>query len=384
MREGVRDRYDALVAAGEIEADPAQRAVALRLDSLAVALESHRLAHKSSALGWFFSRGAEPAPKGLYVWGGVGRGKTMLMDLLFETAPVRRKRRVHFHAFMSDVHERLHDMRCRLKSGQAKGDDPVTPVAEALAREAWLLCFDELQVEDIADAMILGRLFARLFAEGVVCVATSNTSPDRLYEKGLNRALFLPFIDLIHAHMDVVRLDARTDYRTGRDAGVESYVTPLGPAADAAMDRAFARLAGGVPPRPETLRVKGRALAVPLTADGLARFSFAELCERPVGAADYLALAERFHTLLIDRVPVLRPSQRDAARRFINLVDTLYDARVRLVVSAAAEPQALYTQGDGAAAFQRTASRLLEMRSPEYLAAAGPERDRIDPAIVYS
>ena len=374
MRESVRSRYTALVKAGEIEDDPAQSAVVARLDRLADALESHRISRKSGALGWLFSRSAPQSPKGLYLWGGVGRGKTMLMDLFYATAPVRRKRRAHFHAFMAEVHERLHDMRRRLKSGAAKGDDPVAPVADALAEDAWLLCFDELQVEDIADAMILGRLFERLFAQGVVCVATSNTPPGRLYEGGLNRPLFLPFIDLIEARMEVVELQARTDYRAERLAEVETYVTPLGAAADEAMDRTFARLTRGMAVAPETLRVKGRTLRVSRAADGVARFGFGELCEAPLGAADYLALAQRYHTLMIDGVRVLRPAERDAARRFVNLIDTLYDARVRLVISAAAEPPALYPVGDGARAFMRTASRLFEMRSPEYLATAGPRR----------
>ncbi|MDQ4061131.1 MAG: cell division protein ZapE, partial [Pseudomonadota bacterium] len=374
MRESVRSRYTALVKAGEIEDDPAQSAVVTRLDRLADALESHRISRKSGALGWLFSRSAPQSPKGLYLWGGVGRGKTMLMDLFYAAAPVRRKRRAHFHAFMAEVHERLHDMRRRLKSGAAKGDDPVAPVADALAEDAWLLCFDELQVEDIADAMILGRLFERLFAQGVVCVATSNTPPGRLYEGGLNRPLFLPFIDLIETRMEVVELQARTDYRAERLAEVETYVTPLGPAAEEAMDRTFARLTRGMAVAPETLRVKGRTLRVARAADGVARFGFGELCEVPLGAADYLALAERYHTLMIDGVRVLRPAERDAARRFVTLIDTLYDARVRLVLSAAAEPQALYPVGDGARAFMRTASRLFEMRSPEYLATAGPGR----------
>ena len=374
MRESVRSRYTALVKAGEIEDDPAQSAVVARLDRLADALESHRISRKSGALGWLFSRSAPQSPKGLYLWGGVGRGKTMLMDLFYAAAPVRRKRRAHFHAFMAEVHERLHDMRRRLKSGAAKGDDPVAPVADALAEDAWLLCFDELQVEDIADAMILGRLFERLFAQGVVCVATSNTPPGRLYEGGLNRPLFLPFIDLIETRMEIVELQARTDYRAERLAEVETYVTPLGPAAEEAMDRTFARLTRGMAVAPETLRVKGRTLRVARAADGVARFGFGELCEVPLGAADYLALAERYHTLMIDGVRVLRPAERDTARRFVTLIDTLYDARVRLVLSAAAEPQALYPVGDGARAFMRTASRLFEMRSPEYLATAGPGR----------
>jgi cell division protein ZapE len=368
----LRERYRALVSRGEIEPDPAQAEVVDRLCQLLGALAERALAQKSNALGWLFGRARPSQPiTGLYVWGGVGRGKTMLMDLFYDSVPRGLpKRRVHFNAFMNDVHERIFRHRTALKQGRVKGEDPIPPVAAAIAAEARLLCFDEFAVTDIADAMILGRLFTALFGHGVTVVATSNVHPDRLYEGGLNRALFLPFIALLKERMAVMELKARTDYRLEKLAAAETYVVATGGEARAALDRAFRRLTGVAEAPQRVLRVKGRDLVVPQAAMGVARFCFADLCEKPLGPADFLAIAEAFHTVMIDAIPVLRPSQRNEAKRFITLVDSLYDRGVKLIASAEAEPDALYRADDTREGFefQRTASRLAEMRSAAYLA----------------
>jgi cell division protein ZapE len=364
-------RYNALSHSGTIERDPAQVALIRKLDALVEALAEHRLARKSSALGWFLGRRRPPAvPRGLYVWGSVGRGKTMLMDLFFEALPVRRRRRVHFHAFMADVHERIHAWRQKLKAGEVRGDDPIAPVAAALAEEAWVLCFDEFAVTDIADAMILGRLFTALFGHGVVVVATSNVEPDRLYEGGLNRTLFLPFIALLKERMEVVRLDARTDFRLEKLAGSPVYHVPADEAARAALDESFRRLTGRSRGEATTLTVKGHPVEVPQAASGVARFGFADLCAKPLGAADYLAIAQAFHTVILEGIPRMGFPERNEAKRLITLVDTLYDHRVKLLASAEAEPPELYKAETGREAFEfdRAVSRLIEMRSESYLA----------------
>jgi cell division protein ZapE len=371
MPSSIREHYAALIAAGEIERDPAQETVLAALVQLDTRLAAHRLARKSSSLGWLFGRQEPKEPiKGLYLYGDVGRGKTMLMDLFFEASPVVRKRRAHFHEFMADVHERVHVYRQKLKRGEIKGDDPIAAVAAGIAEEAWLLCFDEFHVTDIADAMILGRLFTRLFEHGVVVVATSNVAPGDLYRDGLNRELFLPFIALLQQRMTVMRLDARTDFRLEKLAGAPIWYVPADAAADAAMDQAWRRLAGGLHGAAYEVISKGRVIKVPRAARGVARFSFTELCERPLGALDYLKLAHEFHTLLIDHIPVMDFSRRNEARRFITLIDTLYDQAVKVVASAEAEPDALYRADNGneAMEFKRTASRLFEMRSDSYLA----------------
>ncbi len=364
-------RYSALVDAGEIERDPAQEAVVAKLAELEARLREHALARKSSALGWLFGRREAKVPvRGLYVYGEVGRGKTMLMDLFFEASAVPHKRRAHFHEFMQDVHERVHAFRHRLKYGEIAGDDPIRMTADAIADEAWLLCFDEFHVNDIADAMILGRLFTRLFERGVVVVATSNIAPDDLYKDGLNRALFLPFIALLKERLEILRLKARTDFRLEKLGAAAVWHVPADAAARAALDETWRKLTAGEPALPRDLPVRGRILHVPLAARGVARFSFAELCGKPTGAADYIRLARDFHTLLLDAIPVMDYDRRNEAKRFITLIDTLYDNSVKLAATADAEPDRLYLANEGVEAleFKRTASRLIEMRSESYLA----------------
>lgn len=368
---GVSDRLKAMVAAGELQPDPLQAGMALRFDSLLQAIQVQRPARKSSALGWLFAaRKPEKAgvPRGLYIHGGVGRGKTMLMDLFFSMVPIKRKRRAHFHEFMADVHDRIHKHRQMLKNGETKQADPVPPVAEALIAETRLLCFDEFSVTDIADAMILSRLFGELFSRGCILVATSNVEPDNLYRDGLNRGLFLPFVDLLKKHVDVMALDSGTDYRLEKDGALPVFVHPLGPDADAAMDRAWQRETGGLQSGATTIRFRGRQIAVPAEAGKAARFSFSDLCEKPLGAADYLAVLERYDTIFLDHVPLLGPDRRNETKRFINLVDTIYDNGARLFASAAAAPEALLVAKRGTEGFEfdRTVSRLIEIGSLEY------------------
>jgi cell division protein ZapE len=362
-------RYRDLAAKGEVSLDDAQLAAAAKFDELNARLR--RPAAKSRSLGRLFRQPAAASVRGLYVHGEVGRGKTMLMDAFFPIAAAKQKRRAHFHEFMAEVHERVHAARKNGKgnNGQKNGD-PIAAVAAEIAAETRLLCLDEFMVTDITDAMILSRLFGQLFDRGLVLVATSNSPPEDLYKHGLNRALFLPFIELLKKRTEVVRLTARTDYRLEKLGAAPVYVTPLGPEADAALDAIWRRLTGTGKGEPMALPMKGREIHVPQAEKGVARFGFDDLCRKPLGASDFLKIARSFHTVMIDHIPVLKDGERNAARRFISLIDSLYDNRVKLVASAATEPVGIYRASDGpeAVSFQRAASRLIEMRSEEYLA----------------
>jgi len=369
-------QYQALVAAGAIEADAAQAEAAEAFASLEQRLASYKPARKQGLLGRLFAD-KDAAPRGLYVYGEVGRGKTMLMDLFFQHSPVAHKRRAHFHEFMAEVHERIYGFRQNIARGELPDGDVIALTARSIFDQAWLLCFDEFHVTDIADAMILGRLFSKLFELGTVVVATSNVAPEDLYKGGLNRALFLPFIAQISAHMEVLRLDARTDFRLEKLAGVRMWMVPADHAADAALDRAWARMTGNARCKPRDISIKGRILQVPCSAHGVARFSFADICEKPLAASDYLRLARDYHTIMIDRIPAMDYAERNAAKRFIALIDTLYDNGVKLMASAEADPVSLYRATDGPEAneFKRTSSRLIEMGSDSYLALPHGRKD---------
>lgn len=374
----VVERLKSMTASGELKADAAQIEVASQLDRILHDLKTLKPAKKASALGWMFARKAKQnsAVKGLYVYGSVGRGKTMLMDMFYEMAPVDAKRRCHFHEFMADVHNRVHAHRQKLKNGETKQADPIPPVAAALLAEAKLLCFDEFTVTDIADAMILARLFTELFANGCTLVTTSNVVPDNLYKDGLNRSLFLPFVDLLKQHVDVVTLDSPTDYRMEKLNSLPVYIAPLDGAADQAMDMAWHHITAGHLVEPTEIPMKGRSIHVPKACGRVARFSFTDLCEKPLGASDFLAIADRFDTVFVDHIPFLDADKRNETKRFIILIDALYDHRVRLFASAAAMPEDLLGKRKGTEGFEfdRTASRLFEMRSAEYLAAHKEKR----------
>ena len=374
VKDGPLPAYRALVASRALESDPPQALAAERLQRLWTRLRGYDPPPRLTGQGnGFIARllrrkptDEAPAeyPNGLYLVGEVGRGKSMLMDLFFAAAQVRRKQRIHFHRFMQDiVHARLFGLR-REHPNMA---DPIAPLADTIAADAALLCFDEFQVNDIADAMILGRLFQALFDRQVVVVATSNTLPDDLFKGQPGRDAFLPFIALIKERLDVLVLEGNRDFRRARLHGLPTWYVPANALADAALDRAFAELTSGIPPRPERLTVMGRTLTVPVAAEGVARFDFATLCGTALGPGDYLALATHFHTLVLDGIPRLSPENYDEARRFITLIDTLYDHRVKLIASADAQPDQLYEQGEGARAFERTASRLEEMQSKDWL-----------------
>jgi cell division protein ZapE len=353
------DAYADMVASGVIDFDPVQAETAQRLDALWQALE------RKSARRWF--RRPEPV-RGLYIYGDVGRGKSMLMDMFFESLSEKYKRRVHFHAFMQEVHELIFDWRQKQKQGRVQNGDPIPPVAAQIARMARVLCFDEFQVKDIADASILGRLFSHLLAAGITVIATSNRHPDDLYRGGLHRDRFLPFIDLVKTEMDIAPLEAAKDYRLDRLTGHPVWFSPIGSGARAALDERFASLTGHAPRKVFKLPLKGRVWVIPETAQGVARLSFDALCAENRGAQDYLALAQQFHTIVIDNIPIMSPENRNEAIRFVTLIDALYEFKVKLLASADAEPTALYVQGDSVFEFQRTSSRLMEMRAQDYLA----------------
>jgi cell division protein ZapE len=369
MSQTLSDAYAARLASGEIRPDPAQAAGlgALRR------LETELAQEPPGGLKGLFRKRSE-SRLGVYLVGPVGRGKSMLMDLFFEAAPAERKRRVHFHVFMGEIHRHIDAWRKgdpaarKARFGQAKGDDPIPPLADLVARDATLLCFDEFQVTDIADAMILGRLFEALFARGVTLVATSNRRPDDLYQNGLNRQLFLPFIDLLKTRVEVVEIAGAHDYRLDRLRAAGTWFSPNDARAQAGFDRLWADMLAGEEESGATLEVLGRRMTLPRASGGMARATFASLCATALGPNDYLALAARFHTLFLEDVPKLTPNLREQARRFVTLVDALYEARTRLIVLAEADPADLYPAGDGAFEFERTASRLQEMRSADWLA----------------
>jgi cell division protein ZapE len=375
--DGPLPAYRARVKAGALAHDPAQELAAETLQDLWRRLRGYdppvNGAAEAEESGGFLARlfrrqateeTPEGAPQGIYLVGEVGRGKSMLLDLFFACADVKRKQRLHFHQFMQQAHRRIHAWKQR----HGNEADPIPPLADSIAAEAALLCFDEFQVHDIADAMILGRLFEALFARGVVVVATSNTAPDDLFKGRPGRDAFLPFINLIKRRLDVLHLDAARDYRRERIRGLPTWHVPADARAERALDAAFAELTGQAHGEPCQLTLLGRRVEVPQAARGVARFDFETLCGRPLGPADYLAIATHFHTLVLDGVPRLGPENFDKARRFITLVDALYEHRCKLVASAEAAPDALYERGENAAMFGRTASRLIEMQSQDWLA----------------
>ncbi len=368
MPSPLRAAYDRRVAAGELAADPVQAGAVEALSRVEEALASARPA------GLF--RKAEGV-RGAYLWGPVGRGKSMLMDLFFEVAPAAPKQRVHFHVFMARVHRLVGEWRNgdaaarRARFGQHRGDDPIPPVADLIASEARLLCFDELQVTDIADAMILGRLFEALFAHGVTLVSTSNRPPDDLYRDGINRQLFLPFIAMLKERMEIVPLMGGHDYRLDRLRAAQTWLAPIDPDNERTFDTLWRDMLGADAEVGVTLEVLGRTQHWPRAVGGLLRAHFASLCVQALGPADYIAIADRFHTVFIEAIPRLTPDKRDQARRLGTLIDTLYEAHARLVVLAEGEPESIYPAGDQAFEFERTASRLQEMRSADWLADAG-------------
>lgn len=367
----IRDRYDALVSAGELRADRDQASAATHLDRLQQELEA--VPPRGSTL-WKLLRKLPDPPRGLYMWGDVGRGKSMLMDLFFDSVHIRRKRRAHFHEFMLDVHDRLKHAR------KSESGDPIPPVVASLADEARLLCFDEMVVNNMADAAIMSRLFTGLLATRVTIVTTSNRPPDDLYKNGLNRQLFVPFIDLIKEKLDIVGLNGPTDYRRDRLGNAKLWLSPIDDAATGALSGSFFRMTDFSPddrdhvPSEELAVQGGRTLHVPKSLKGVAVFSFKRLCAEARGATDYLAIARRFHTVIIVGIPVLGPENRNEAARFVTLIDALYEYKVKLLASAAAAPDALYPTGDGAFEFERTASRLMEMQSDDYLALGHGEK----------
>jgi cell division protein ZapE len=359
-------------AEGQIHADPVQEKIVQRLQSVHDQLVA--LAAPPARPGFLarlgFGRADKPpaGPRGLYIWGPVGRGKSMLMDLFFADAPVERKRRVHFHEFMLEVHDRLHRRREELAAKGAPPEaDTIVPIAKEIAHQTRLLCFDEFQVTNIADAMILGRLFETLLDQGLTVIATSNRAPDDLYKNGLQRDRFLPFIELIKKQLEILELGGGQDYRLGRMRKFDLYLTPLGAWATAKLDEAFRALADGADGEPRILRTQGRDVEVPRAAPGVAMAHYTDWCARPMGAADFLCIADHFHTVILAEIPRMGPENRDKAARFVTMIDAFYERKVKFICSAAAPPDRLYVEGEGAFEFQRTVSRLMEMQSPQYL-----------------
>ena len=367
MVDGPLIAYRALRQAGDLQPDPMQALAAEKLQSLHKALDGYEPA--SGAQGWAARLGLvrqqEPPPQGLYIYGPVGRGKSMLMDLFYEHSTVKKKRRVHFHEFMIEVHDSVHAWRQDKKKKSER--DPLPQIAEQIAAETWLLCFDEFHVTNIADAMILGRLFTALFDNGVVVVTTSNFAPNDLYKGGLQRARFVPFIDLLKEKLDCLELASPTDYRLARLKAMRVYHAPLGPAATRSLQQVFADLTEGAKSEPDEVTVKGRTVPVPQAARGVAWFTFDALCGQPLGAEDYITLARRYHTFVLDGVPRLDEERRNEAKRFMTLIDTLYEHKVNLVMAAEAPPHDLYRGETHAFEFERTISRLMEMQSDSYL-----------------
>lgn len=366
----VRRVYDEHVLSGNLQNDPAQIELVKLLDQLIAKLDTKRLSSKSSSLGWLFGKKSaeNPGKEGLYIWGGVGRGKSFLMDMFYEAANISPKRRIHFNDFMQEAHQLIHEQRQKFAAGKSKHEDPVIPVGKILAAKSRLLCFDEFSVSDIADAMLLGRLFKVLFDEGTTIVATSNIPPKDLYRDGLNRQLFMPFIDLFLSKMDIHELASINDYRLAKLPAGKLYSSPLNESSQRIIDQVWGLLTDDREPKAEIINLKGRTIDVPRTAGGVARFHFDQLCREPRGAADYLAIAKRFETIMIDEIPILAPSERNEAKRLILLIDVLYDNHCHLVVSADGPPESLYGAKSGRENFEfaRTASRLVEMQSKEY------------------
>ena len=361
---GPLEAYRSRVRDGGLHANAAQAGAAERLQSLYDALLGYAPVPARPRLSLFKRPPAGPPPRGVYLHGPVGAGKSMLMQMFYDSAPVERRRRVHFHDFMIDVQDALHRLR---RAGGTR--DPLVAVASEIAADVQLLCFDEFQVENIADAMILAGLFTALLDAGVIMVATSNVAPPDLYTGGLQRERFLPFIALLQDRVDVLELDSGVDYRRLALSGMRVYHVPADSASREAVGEAFAKLTGDDPGAPQKLVVKGRDVVAPRAALGVAWFSFDDLCGRALGAEDYIAIARRFHTVIVEGIPRLSSDRRDEAKRLINLIDTLYEHKVKLLASAEAAPDALYTAGTGAQAFRRAASRLIEMQGEEYLAA---------------
>jgi len=369
MQDGPLFAYRQMKRSGNLLADEMQELAVEKFQSLHNGLKGYN--PTLGMTGWKarlgLARRTAIPPTGLYIHGGVGRGKSMLMDMFFDKSTVECKRRVHFHEFMIEVQEKLHAWRKQAKDD--RDDDPIIPIADDIAKDAWLLCFDEFHVVDIADAMILGRLFEALFKRGVIFVATSNFAPDILYKDGLNRELFLPFINLIKEKLDILHLASPTDYRHERLMHMQVYLSPLGKATMEALEQDFAALTEGAIAEPSELELKGRTLAVSRAARGVAWFSFEELCAEARGAVDYIAVAERYHTIILDGVPKMPEARRNEAKRFILLIDVLYEHNCNLVMGAEVSPAELYTEGRHAFEFERTVSRLMEMQSEEYLGA---------------